>query len=68
MYTWVASEDTEQFTGDISPLITALTSKTGTRYPTTSDFMGVFGFGSEAYYADQNVTFYVPKLEVDIQT
>lgn len=68
VYTWVASEDTTSFTGDISPLITALTSKTGARYPSTSDYMGVFGFGSEAYYADQNVTFYVPKLEVDIQT
>ncbi|KUL87392.1 hypothetical protein ZTR_04734 [Talaromyces verruculosus] len=68
VYTWVASEDTTSFTGDISPLITALTSKTGTRYPSTSDYMGIFGFGSEAYYADQNVTFYVPKLDVDIQT
>lgn len=68
VYTWVASETTESFTGDISPLITALTSKTGTRYPSTSDYMGVFGFGSEAYSADQNVTFYVPKLQVDIET
>lgn len=68
VYTWVASEDTASFTGDIAPLIAALTSKTGTSYPTTSDYMGVFGFGSEAYSANQNVTFYVPKLQVDIQT
>lgn len=68
VYTWVASEDTASFTGDIAPLITALTGKTGARYPSTSDYLGIFGFGSEAYYSDQNVTFYVPKLQVDIQT
>ncbi|EED13686.1 conserved hypothetical protein [Talaromyces stipitatus ATCC 10500] len=68
VFTWVASENIESFYGDISPLITELTSKTGTEYPKESDYMGSFGFGTEAYSANQFVTFHVPRLEVNIQT
>lgn len=68
VFTWVAHTDVKSFTGDLWPLISELTSKTGSQYPSETDYMGSFGFGSEAYYADNWVTFYVPKLQVDLQT
>lgn len=68
VFSWVTQDTTERFTGDLSQLITELTSKSGSEYPSTSDYLGSFAFGSEAYYATQNVTFYVPELSVDIQS
>ncbi|KAJ5168862.1 uncharacterized protein N7482_004456 [Penicillium canariense] len=65
---WVASEPQETFTGDIYPLITDLYTLTGDVYPSASDYMGIFQFGSEAFSVNNNVTFSVPKLSIDIQT
>lgn len=66
--TWVASgEMTEEFTGDIYPLITDLYTLTGDIYPSSSDYMGIFQFGTEAFSSNSNVTFAVPKLSIDIQ-
>lgn len=68
VFTWVAKETTTIFTGDLTSLITTLTSNSSAGYPSETDYMGVFAFGSEAYYAETNVTFYVPKFSIDIRT
>jgi hypothetical protein len=65
--TWVASELTDTFTGDIYPLITDLYSLSGGIYPSSKDYLGVFSFGTEAYSSDKNVTFWAPTLSIDIQ-
>lgn len=65
--TWVASETTDTFTGDIYPLIADLYSLAGPLYPSSSDYMGVFQFGTEAYSSSTNVTFWCPELYIDIQ-
>ncbi|KAJ5784372.1 uncharacterized protein N7503_009584 [Penicillium pulvis] len=65
--TWIASEKTEQFQGDIYPLITDLYTLSGTTYPSKTDYMGIFQFGTEAFSADTNVTFGVSELSVDIK-
>lgn len=66
--TWVASATAETFTGDIYPLISDLYSLTGPLYPSSSDYMGVFQFGTETYSSSTNVTFWCPELYVDIQS
>lgn len=65
--TWAASEPTEKFNGDISPLITRLFTMTGTGFPDKSDYLGYMGLGSEALWAQSTATFYVPVLSIDIQ-
>ena len=64
--TWVASETTEKFHGDLAPLVTKLTTLSG-NYPTESDYLGYMGLGSEALYATNSTTFYVPMLSIDIE-
>jgi hypothetical protein len=64
--TWLASATTETFTGDITPLITQLTAMNKATFPTMSDFLGYMSLGSEAFSANNNVTFYVPTLSIDI--
>ena len=64
---WVANPSTTTFTGDIYPLITDLYTLKGDVYPSSSDYMGIFQFGTEAFRAAQNVTFSVPKFSVDIE-
>jgi hypothetical protein len=65
--TWLASETTETFSGDIAPLITQLSSLNNVHVPTDSDFLGYMSLGSEAFSANTNITFYVPTLSIDIQ-
>lgn len=66
--TWVVSGHlTEEFTGDIYPLITDLYTMNGDIYPSSSDYMGVLQFGTEAFSSNSNVTFAVPKFWIDIQ-
>jgi hypothetical protein len=65
--TWLASDTTENFTGDIAPLITQLSAMNLADFPAESDFLGYFSFGSEAFSSNSNVTFSVPVLSVDIQ-
>ena len=66
--TWYATSTTEKFHGDIAPLITKLTTLSGGTYPTEDDYLGYMGLGSEALYATQPTTFYVPQLSIDIET
>lgn len=65
--TWVASETVDDFSGDLVPLVEQLTSLGRTDFPTTSDFIGYMGLGSEALSAKTNVTFSVLPLTIDIQ-
>lgn len=75
--TWLASDSrtdpqakgktTESFTGDLLPLITDLYSMTGEAYPSKSDYMGIFQFGTEAFSSGTNVTFWAPKFSVDLR-
>ncbi|KAJ5923501.1 hypothetical protein N7454_008746 [Penicillium verhagenii] len=66
--TWIASETTEEFEGDIYPLITDLYSLSGSTYPSKADYMGIFQFGTEAFSAASNVTFGVTELSIDIKS
>lgn len=66
--TWVASNTTEKFNGDLYPLITDLYTLKGSVYPSKEDYMGIFQFGTEAFSSKNNVTFWVPTLSIDIQS
>ncbi|KAF2459007.1 concanavalin A-like lectin/glucanase domain-containing protein [Lineolata rhizophorae] len=63
--TWLADRNTTDFIGDIGPLIHELKHHTG---PDASDHLGYVAFGSEALYSFENVTFYVPRLAMDIDS
>lgn len=63
VFTWLANKNTTEFTGDLSPLVTSLATKTG---PTANSYIGYMAFGSEALYSINNVTFNVPKLELEV--
>jgi hypothetical protein len=65
--TWLASGTVDTFTGDISPLVTKLSTMNLADFPAESDYLGYWGFGSEAFSSNANVTFSVPSLSVDIQ-
>ena len=65
-FTWLATGGhATEFKGDIAPLLDGLTAYQG---PTTAHYLGYVAFGSETFYANQNATFYVPKLMIDIET
>ncbi|KAJ5089826.1 hypothetical protein N7532_008510 [Penicillium argentinense] len=66
--TWAAADITEEFRGDIYPLITDLYKLDGGLYPASSDYLGYFGFGTEAFSSDKEITFGVTDLEVNIKT
>ncbi|KAJ5899617.1 hypothetical protein N7495_004361 [Penicillium taxi] len=68
VYTWKTAETTGTFSDDIYPLIEYLYTETGDDYPTKSDYMGVFQFGTEAFYSASNVTFNVPSMSIDIKS
>lgn len=63
MWTWVASTVTNRFVGDILPLVTGLETANG---PNDRDFLGYFGFGTEAYNSPRNVTFACSELYIDV--
>ncbi|GIK05129.1 hypothetical protein Aspvir_009231 [Aspergillus viridinutans] len=75
--TWLTSDSpndpqakgktTETFTGDLLPLIADLYTMTGEAYPSKSDYMGIFQFGTEAFSSSTNVTFWVPQFSADMQ-
>ncbi|KAK3044042.1 hypothetical protein LTS18_002324 [Coniosporium uncinatum] len=65
VFTWVAGDNTTTFTGDLAPLVSKLSNNSG---PVGDDYLGYVAFGSEALYSFENVTFYVPVLEMDIIT
>lgn len=66
--TWVATEATEKFNGDLYPLITDLYTLKGSLYPSKDDYMGVFQFGTEAFSSKNNVTFWAPTFALDIKS
>lgn len=68
VFTWLASETTEVFAGDIAPLISKLSSLPAVKFPASTLFLGHFGMGSEAFSANVNVTFSMPRLSIDIGT
>lgn len=63
VWTWVASTTTNRFVGDILPLVTALETSSG---PNGNDYLGYFGFGTEAYNSPTNVTFACSELYIDV--
>lgn len=64
--TWIAEETANTFNGSIRPLLTALPSL-GLKYaPSSTDYIGYFSFGSEAYYSDNTVIFDVLSLSMDL--
>lgn len=66
--TWVATEMTEKFSGDIAPLITTLATIDKVDFPLADLYLGHLGMGSEAFWANQNVTLSMPIFAVDIQS
>ena len=65
VFTWVASTNTTDFEGDITPLFTGLSTYGG---PTSTDHLGYIAFGSETLYADDVVTFTVSTFDLDLVT
>jgi hypothetical protein len=63
VWTWVASTVTNRFVGDILPLVTGLETANG---PAGADYLGYFGFGTEAYNSPTNVTFACSSLYIDV--
>ncbi|KAH8693555.1 concanavalin A-like lectin/glucanase domain-containing protein [Talaromyces proteolyticus] len=68
--TWVVPDGTtaQNFTGDLRTLLDRPTGIAEGEYPSATDYLGHFSFGSEAYYIDTNVTFHVPNFAIDIRT
>jgi len=64
VFTWVASQNTTQFNGDVSPLIKQLSTITGG--PTDQTYLGYYAFGSEVFYATGNMTLSVPKMGLEV--
>jgi len=64
VHTWVADKNATRFNGNIAPLITRLSANGG---PKATDHLGYVAFGSEALYSPQNMTFYVPKLQLEVE-
>ncbi|KAL1893021.1 hypothetical protein Sste5346_006702 [Sporothrix stenoceras] len=66
--TWIAEDAAPKFNGSLLPLITGLATANAslTKYPTSTDYLGYFAFGSEAYYSADEVTFDVERLSMDI--
>ncbi|KAL1862689.1 hypothetical protein VTK73DRAFT_6692 [Phialemonium thermophilum] len=66
--TWVAQDPVEKLNTDISPLIKRILATSNDKFPKSSDYLGYIGLGSETLWAQDFVTFDVPKLAVDIHT
>jgi len=72
VFSWVASQPVGEFHSDISPLFSNIVNLGGKKnlkveIPTFTDFLGYVGFGTQAYNSIGNVTFWVPKLSIDVQ-
>lgn len=65
--TWKAQEITEKFHGDVYPLIDYILTAGNSSYPTSDDYLGSFGMGTEAYDSPSNVTFYCPDFAVNVE-
>ncbi|KAI9783336.1 MAG: hypothetical protein M1839_003870 [Geoglossum umbratile] len=72
VFSWVASEPITEFRSDISPLFNNILDLKGVKglkadTPTFTDYLGYVGFGTQAYNSVGNVTFWVPRLSMDIR-
>lgn len=65
--TWSATQAVENFVGDIAPLITGIASLGRADFPSSSDYLGYMGLGSEALWSPQSVTFDVNYLSMDVR-
>ena len=69
VFSWVATEPITEFYTDISPLFNNILDlkDVDVDIPTFTDFLGYIGFGTQAYNSIGNVTFWVPRLSIDVQ-
>ncbi|OWP00342.1 hypothetical protein B2J93_3753 [Marssonina coronariae] len=65
--TWEAAEMTENFVGDIAPLLLELNSIPAANFSTDGLTLGHLGVGSEAFSAARNITFSMPVLSIDVR-
>ncbi|GAB1206990.1 concanavalin A-like lectin/glucanase domain-containing protein [Aspergillus pseudonomiae] len=66
--TWYAANTTEKFNGDILPLVSDLYTLGKGVDLSEKDYLGVLSLGTEAFSSHSNVTFWMPRLSIDIQT
>jgi hypothetical protein len=72
VFSWVSSRPIYEFQGDIAPLFDSIIALREDRrikvdIPTFSEFLGYVGFGTQAFNANDDVTFYVPRLSIDVR-
>ena len=72
VFSWVATEPIEEFDSDISPLFNLIldlkvTKDVDVDIPAFTDFLGYVGFGTQAFNSIGNVTFWVPRLSIDVR-
>ena len=72
VFSWVATEPVEEFDSDISPLFNFILDPKVTKdvdidIPAFTDFLGYVGFGTQAFNSIGNVTFWVPRLSIDVR-
>lgn len=65
--TWSATTPVEKFVGDIAPLITTTGSLGLADFPSSNNYLGYMGLGSEALWTPQEVTFDVSYLSMDVK-
>ncbi|KAK4237943.1 hypothetical protein C8A03DRAFT_15562 [Achaetomium macrosporum] len=63
VYTWAAESNETSFGADISPLLQYLW-RTG--LVSAESYLGLVGFGSEGYHAEENVTFSMKNYDMDV--
>ena len=75
VFTWVAETPVTDFTGDIEPLFNIILNLStmsgfaglGVNIPSVNDFLGYVGFGTQVFNSEGHVTFFVPKLNIDLR-
>jgi hypothetical protein len=72
VFSWVATEPITEFDSDISPLFNNILDLEGVKglnvdIPTFTTFLGYVGFGTQAFNSIGNVTFWVPRLSMDVR-
>lgn len=65
--TWSATEPVENFVGDIAPLVTTTGSLGLADFPSSINYLGYMGLGSETLWSPQEVTFDVSYLSMDVK-
>ena len=65
--TWSATTTVEKFIGDIAPLVTRVGQLGLPNFPSSADYLGYMGLGSEALWTPQDITFDVSYLSMDIK-